>query len=122
MERAIAELRIGALELTGRTGERSCDCCDGEGSPVVPFYRYAGQHVQPVTILDGVGAMTSRPGPVPARGGRNGIQSEVQAKELMDPPTTEIESLGNLIERESNDCSQAEHLKLALSLYVASGP
>jgi hypothetical protein len=46
----------------------------------------------------------------------------VQAEELMDTPASETESLGNLIEREPHDRPQAEHLKLALPLYVPSGP
>lgn len=50
------------------------------------------------------------------------VESEVQAQELMDTPATEIESFGNLIEGESDDRAQAEHLKLALALDVPSGP
>jgi hypothetical protein len=40
----------------------------------------------------------------------------------VDAPATKIEPLGNLIEGESDDRAQAEHLKLALALDVPSGP
>jgi hypothetical protein len=87
------------------------------------LYSHARQQVQPVTILEGVRAMmTSCPWAVRSRRGRYCVQPEVQTKELMDTPTIEIESLGNLIEREPDDRSQAEHLKLALSLYVPARP
>jgi hypothetical protein len=87
----------------------------------VALYRHARQKVQPMTVLECVRAMTSRPWPVRSRRGRYCVEPEVQAKELMDTPASEIESLGNLIEGEPDDRSQAEHLKLAFPLYVPSG-
>ena len=122
MECAVAELRIGALELPGRTGERPCYRRDGKGRAVVALYSHARREVQPVTILEGVRAMASHARPVRSCRGRYCVQPEVQTKELVDTPTTEIEPLGNLIEGEPDDRSQAEHLKLALSLYVPAGP
>ncbi|HXB65471.1 MAG TPA: hypothetical protein VNV42_11410 [Solirubrobacteraceae bacterium] len=65
--------------------------------------------------------LASRPWPVGFRCGWYCVESEVQAKKLMDTPASEIESLGNLIEGEPDDRSQAEHLKLAFPLYVPSG-
>jgi hypothetical protein len=87
----------------------------------VALYRHARQQVQPVTIVEGMRTMTSHPRPVCARRGRYCVEPEVQAKELMDTPAGEIEPLGNLIEGEPDYRSQAEHLKLALPLYVPSG-
>jgi hypothetical protein len=87
----------------------------------VALYRYARHEIQPVAILEGVRTLTSRPWPVRFRRGRYCVQPEVQAKELMDAPATEIEPLGNLIEGEPDDRPQAEHLKLTLPLYVPSG-
>jgi hypothetical protein len=87
----------------------------------VALYRYARHEVQPVAILERVRTMTSSLRTVRSRRGGYGVQPEVQAKELMDTPATEIEPFTNLIEREPHDRAQAEHLKLALSLYVPSG-
>ncbi len=122
MECAVAELSICPLELPGRTGKRPCYRCDREGSAVVALYRYARHEIQPVTILERVRTLASRPWPVGFRRGWYCVQPEVQAKELMDAPATEIEPFANLIEGEPDDRAQTEHLKLALALYVPSGP
>ncbi|HXB64290.1 MAG TPA: hypothetical protein VNV42_05365 [Solirubrobacteraceae bacterium] len=86
------------------------------------LYRHARHEIQPVAILEGVRTLASRPWPVGFRCGWYCVQPEVQAKELMDAPASEIESLGNLIEGEPDDRAQAEHLKLALALYVPARP
>jgi hypothetical protein len=74
-----------------------------------------------VTVLERVRTVASRLRPVCSRRGWYCIQPEVQAKELMDTPASEAEPFGNLIEGEPHDRPQAEHLKLALPLYVPSG-
>ncbi len=121
MECAVAELSICPLELPGRTGKRPRNRRDGKGSAVVALYRYARHEIQPVTILDGVRTLASRPWPVRFRRGWYCVQPEVQAKELMDTSASEIEPFANLIEGEPDDRSQAEYLKLALALYLPSG-
>jgi hypothetical protein len=88
----------------------------------VALYRHARHEIQPVTILERVRTLASRPWPVRFRRGWYCVQPEVQAKELMDTPTSDIESFGNLIKGEPDDRPQSEHLKLALPLYVPSGP
>gem|GEM_PF-3940881 len=103
MECAVAELSVGALELPGGTGKRSCYCRDREGSAVVALYRHARHEIQPVAILEGVRTLASRSWPVGFRCGWYCVQPEVQAKELVDTPASEIESLGNLIEGEPHD-------------------
>jgi hypothetical protein len=120
MECTVAELSVCPLELPGGTGKRPCYRRDREGSAVVALYRYARHEIKVVAILEGVRTLASRPWPVGFRCGWYCVQSEVQAKELMDAPATEIEPLGNLIEGEPDDRAQAEHLKLALALDVPS--
>ncbi len=121
MESAVAELSVCPLELPGRTGERPCYRRDRERSAVVALYCYARQEVQPVSVLERVRAVVGRPWPVGFRRGWYCVQSEVQAKELVDTSTSEIEPFANLIKGEPDDRSQTEHLKLALPLYVPSG-
>ncbi len=121
MECAVAELSVCPLELPGRTGKRPRNRRDGEGSAVVALYRYACHEVQAVAIPNGVRTLASRPWPVRFRRGWYCVQPEVQAKELVDTSASEIEPFANLIEGEPDDRAQAEHLKLALSLYVSSG-
>lgn len=121
MECAVAELSVCPLELPGGTGKRPRYRRDRERSAVVALYRHARHEIQPVTILERVRTLASHPWPVRFRRGWYCVQPEVQAKELVDAPATEIEPLGNLIEGEPDDRSQAEHLKLALALYVPSG-
>jgi hypothetical protein len=96
VEGAVAELRVDALELPGRTRERLRYVLDGDRSAVVALDRHARQEIQPVTVLERVRAMEGRPWPACSHRGWYYVQPEVKAKELMDTPAAEIEPFGDL--------------------------
>jgi hypothetical protein len=118
---AVAELSVGPLYLARGTRKRFRYRLKGEWTSVIPLDGNVREQIQPTTLPERSGPQ-SRWRSAHSCGGWHSVQTEVQAEKLMNAPTAEIESLGNLIEGEAHDHAQPEHFALALCLDMPAVP